>query len=61
MWHIFLAWMFAVFAVIEGFRSGTLLAYGLIKKKKDCKEHGVALAVNTTGFALAAALVFLVI
>lgn len=61
MWPAMMAWLFAIFATIEGVRASALLIRGNMRHSRMHKENGVSLLVNTAGLAIAAVLTFLVL
>ena len=61
MWPAMMAWLFAIFAIIEGVRASILLICGNMHQSRINKENGVSLLVNTAGLAIAVTLTFLVL
>lgn len=61
MWPTMIAWLFAILATIEGVRASALLVQGIARHSQNNKEYGLYLLVNTTGLAIAAILIFLVL
>ena len=61
MWPAMMAWLFAIFAIIEGVRASILLICGSVRHSRINKENGVSLLLNAAGLAIAAAITFLVL